>query len=170
MAGYFNKEPSGKWSVQFTYEDYTGNKRRKRKLGFKTKKEAVEWMEEFKRKQKADIDMKFSTFIDDYFENMKNDLRESTMITKKHMIELHILPYFKDKKVTDITALDVKKWQNEIRKKGFSDTYLKTINSQLSAIFNHACKFYRLGYNPCKEAGYMGKINLVIWEYGLRMI
>ena len=52
--------------------------------------------------------MKFSTFIDDYFENMKNDLRESTMITKKHMIELHILPYFKDKKVTDITALDGK--------------------------------------------------------------
>ena len=77
-------------------------------LGFKTKKEAVEGMEEFKRKQKADIDMKFSTFIDDYFENMKNDLRESTMITKKHMIELHILPYFKDKKVTDITALDGK--------------------------------------------------------------
>ncbi len=166
MAGYFNKEPSGKWSVQFTYEDYTGNKRRKRKLGFKTKKEAVEWMEEFKRKQKADIDMKFSTFIDDYFDNMKNDLRESTMITKKHMIELHILPYFKDKKVVDITALDVKKWQNEIRKKGFSDTYLKTINSQLSAIFNHACKFYRLGYNPCKEAGYMGKNksgNMGIW-------
>ena len=35
--------------------------------------------------------------------------------------------------------------------------YLKTINNQLSAIFNHAVKYYNLRENPCKKAGSMGR-------------
>lgn len=167
MSGYFKKEKTGKYSVQFSYENYAGQRKRKHKLGFKSKKEAQAWMEEFIRKQKSDIDMLFSTFVEEYFDNISSDLRESTIENKKHIIELHILPYFKDRKMADITALDIKKWQNEIKKNGFSDTYLRTIHSQLSAIFNHAVRFYRLSYNPCKEAGGMGKNksgNMGIWS------
>ncbi len=167
MPGYFKQESTGKWSVQFSYEDYTGQRRRKHKLGFDTKKEANAWMNEFIRRQKSDMDMLFSTFIEEYFNNMSSDLRDSTIENKRHIIELHILPYFKDKRVADITALDIKKWQNDIKKKNFSDTYLRTIHSQLSAIFNHAVRFYRLSYNPCKEAGGMGKYksgNMGIWS------
>ena len=35
--------------------------------------------------------------------------------------------------------------------------YLRTINTVLSAMFNHAVKYYRLAENPCKIAGTMGK-------------
>lgn len=35
--------------------------------------------------------------------------------------------------------------------------YLKTIHNQLSAIFNHAVKYYNLRETPCKKAGSMGK-------------
>ena len=41
--------------------------------------------------------------------------------------------------------------------KPFSPAYLKTIQNQLSAIFNHAARFYNLKENPCKKAGSMGK-------------
>ena len=41
--------------------------------------------------------------------------------------------------------------------KPLSPVYLKTINNQLSAIFNHAVKFYNLKENPCRKAGSMGK-------------
>lgn len=41
--------------------------------------------------------------------------------------------------------------------KPFSQTYLKTVNNQLSAIMNYAVAHYRLGANPCKAAGSMGK-------------
>ena len=41
--------------------------------------------------------------------------------------------------------------------KALSPVYLKTINNQLSAIFNHAVKFYNLKENPCRKAGSMGK-------------
>ena len=40
---------------------------------------------------------------------------------------------------------------------GYSPTYLKTINNQLSAIFNYAVRCYDLKSNPCAKAGSMGK-------------
>lgn len=39
----------------------------------------------------------------------------------------------------------------------YSPVYLKTIHNQLSAIFNHAVKFYDLPNNPAQKAGNMGK-------------
>ena len=53
-------------------------------------------------------------------------------------------------------------WQNELLAyKGengevYSPTYLKTIHSQLSAIFNHAVRYYHLPSNPAQKAGSMG--------------
>ena len=42
-------------------------------------------------------------------------------------------------------------------KQKFSQTYLKTINNQLNAIFNYAVKYYDLPKNPCMVAGSIGK-------------
>lgn len=39
----------------------------------------------------------------------------------------------------------------------YSPMYLKTIHNQLSAIFNHAVRFYGLSENPAAIAGNMGK-------------
>lgn len=153
---YYKKEENGKWYVQFRYKDHAGVPKRKRKTGFSTKKEATEWMNEFIRKAQADMQMTFESFVEEYFENLSADLRESTLNTKKHIVDLHIMPYFKDRDMVGIDARDIIKWQNQIKKKGFSDSYLNTIHGQLSAIFNHACKIYHLPYNPCREAGGMG--------------
>ena len=72
-------------------------------------------------------------------------------------MELKIVPYFGDKRVNDIIAADIRQWQNELIKMGYSPTYLKTINNQLSAIFNYAVRYYDLKSNPCAKAGSMGK-------------
>ena len=39
----------------------------------------------------------------------------------------------------------------------YSPVYLKTLHNQLSAIFNHAVKFYGLKDNPAAKVGNMGK-------------
>lgn len=36
------------WYCMFYFEDWTGQKKKKKKCGFKTKKEALEWESEFK--------------------------------------------------------------------------------------------------------------------------
>ena len=42
---------------------------------------------------------------------------------------------------------------------GYSATYLKSLNNQLSAIFNHAIRFYGLASNPVAKAGSIGEKN-----------
>jgi integrase len=46
-----------------------------------------------------------------------------------------------------------------LMEQGYAETYLSTIQIQLSAIFNYATKYYQLTNNPCKVAGGMGKHN-----------
>jgi integrase len=41
----------------------------------------------------------------------------------------------------------------------YSQTYLKTVHNQLTAIFNHAVKYYDLHSNPAAKAGSMGDKN-----------
>lgn len=65
--------------------------------------------------------------------------------------------------MSSITPQQMIRWQNELinyrDKNGtpYSPVYLKTIQNQLSAIFNHAVRYYNLKENPCVKAGCMGK-------------
>ena len=148
---------TGKWLIQYRYTDWQGKRRKSTKRGFATKREAEEWLRNFLITQKADFDMKFEDFWKIYCADMETRLREHTMRTKKYIVELKIFPYFGNKRVNDITAADIRQWQNELIKMGYSPTYLKTINNQLSAIFNYAVRYYDLKSNPCAKAGSMGK-------------
>ena len=148
---------TGKWLIQYRYTDWQGKRRKSTKRGFATKREAEEWLRNFLITQKADFDMKFEDFWKMYCADMETRLREHTMRTKKYIVELKILPYFGNKRVNDITAADIRQWQNELIKMGYSPTYLKTINNQLSAIFNYAVRYYDLKSSPCAKAESMGK-------------
>ena len=148
---------TGKWLIQYRYTDWQGKRRKSTKRGFATKREAEEWLRNFLITKKADFDMKFEDFWKMYCADMETRLREHTMRTKKYIVELKILPYFGNKRVNDITAADIRQWQNELIKMGYSPTYLKTINNQLNAIFNYAVRYYDLKSNPCAKAGSMGK-------------
>jgi integrase len=85
------------------------------------------------------------------------------MENKRFIIEGKLLPYFGRLKVCDIDTIKIRKWQNELISyrgedgKPFSQTYLKTVNNQLSALMNYAVSHYHLAFNPCKAAGSMGK-------------
>ena len=143
--------------IQYRYTDWQGKRRKSTKRGFATKREAEEWLRNFLITQKADFDMKFADFWKMYCADMETRLWEHTMRTKKYIVDLKILPYFGNKRVNDITAADIRQRQNELIKMGYSPTYLKTINNQLSAIFNYAVRYYDLKSNPCAKAGSMGK-------------
>lgn len=153
----FKNEEKGYWEVRVYYKDHTGKLKQKHKRGFKTKREAKEWEEQFTAKQSCNLDMTFQSFWELYREDMTQRLRENTVRSKDYIVELKIIPYFGKKKIVDITAADVRRWQNDIMKKGYAPTYLKTINNQLSAIFNYAVRYYDLPKNPCQQAGSMGK-------------
>lgn len=107
--------------------------------------------------------MTFGDFVTIYRTDKKDRLRENTWISKDNMIETKILPYFEKRIISEIEPKDVIAWQNALMAarmdngKPYSPTYLKTVHSQLSAIFNHAVRYYRLKQNPAEIAGNMGK-------------
>jgi len=92
-------------------------------------------------------------------------LRASTLDNKRFVFDLKIKPYLGEKPMNEVTPPDVRKWQNELMSaeqkdgKKYSPTYLKTVNNQLTALFNYAVKYYGLRENPCHKAGSMGKKN-----------
>ena len=84
-------------------------------------------------------------------------------MTKQVIYEKKILPYLGKRKMSEITAKDVIDWQNEMMKltkpdgTTYSPCYLKTLHAELSALFNHAAKYYQLRTNPARIAGCMGQ-------------
>ena len=149
MAVIKNKK-TGMWEVRTYYKDLTGERKQKTKRGFAKKNEALEWERNFKLKENQSISMSFQSFVDIYLTDLEPRIKRNTFLTKKHIIETKILPYFGKRKLDDIRTSDVIQWQNEIMKlkkdngELFSPTYLKTIHNQLSAILNHAVNMYGL--------------------------
>lgn len=154
---------TGMWEVRSYYKDLTGARKQKTKRGFAKKGEALEWERNFKLKEDQSISMSFKSFVDIYLTDLEPRIKRNTFLTKKHIIETKILPYFGKRKLDDIRTSDVIQWQNEIMKlkkdngELFSATYLKTIHNQLSAILNHAVNMYGLKDNVARKAETMGK-------------
>ena len=161
MAAY--KDKRGKWYISVYYDTWEGKRSRKVKRGFSTKREALAWERSFLTQTSGYLDMTFEEFVELYKRDLKERLKLNTWVMKTSVIDGKILPYFKDKKVKDITAADIIAWQNVMLSwrdengKPYSPGYLKTIHNQCSAIFNHAVRFYDLASNPAAKAGNMGK-------------
>lgn len=162
MAVY-KENKTGTWRVIYRYTDWNGERKQTQKRGFKTRREAQAWEHEQLNKKNTDLDMKFKSFVELYTADVKTRLKENTWATKEHIIRTKLEPYFGKLKMCAITPQQIITWQNELinyrdeQGKAYSPVYLKTVNNQLSAIFNHAVKYYNLRENPCKKAGSMGK-------------
>ena len=133
MAVIKNKK-TGMWEVRTYYKDLTGERKQKTKRGFAKKSEALEWERNFKLKENQSISMSFKSFVDIYLTDLEPRIKRNTFLTKKHIIETKILPYFGKRKLDDIRTSNV-----------------------ISAILNHAVNMYGLKDNVARKAGTMGK-------------
>lgn len=120
------------------------------------------WEREEMLKKGSKLDMTFESFFEIYETDKKKRVKENTWESKGHVIRTKILPYFAKRKMEEIEPKDIIAWQNHLLEyknasgKEYAPTYLKTIHAQLSAIFNHAVRYYNLSSNPAKKAGSMG--------------
>ena len=125
----YKDEKRNTWYCKCNYKDWLGESKSKMKRGFATKKDAQQWERDFLQKQSASMDMKFASFVEVYFEDKAPRLKERSIMTKRTLFETKIIPYFGEKQ------------------------------NQMTALFNHAEKFYDLKDNPCKKVDKMGRPN-----------
>ena len=161
---YKTKSGGIKWKATFRYTDWTGKRVLKKKEGFDKKGDAQEFEREFLLKNSRSCDMSFSSLVELYRDDAEHRVREGTQDTQNSIIDKWLLPYFGELQVNEIDAVTIRNWQNEVMSainprtgKKYADTYIRSMNSRLSAILNYAVMFYNLKANPCRPAGYMGK-------------
>ena len=160
----YKDEKRNSWRVIYRATDYQGIEKQRQKRGFSTKRDALAWEREQMLVEHGCLDMTFEDFVEQiYTADMKNRIKQSTWKMKESVIKSKILPCFGKRKVNAIRPKEVIAWQNEMMNmcdkngKKYSPVYLKTLHNQLSAIFNHAVKFYGLKENPAAKVGNMGK-------------
>ncbi len=164
----YKDEKRGTWYASFRYRDYTGASKRKVKRGFKTKREAKAYEDDFRDHGKKISTIKYKTLVDEYLEDCKHRLKPTTLIGKTSCQNNYLVPFFSEVQVSDITPLMIRNWQNDMMEDGeYAETTLRRMHAELSAIMNFAVKYYGLQKNPCAIAGPMGSSDapeMKIWS------
>ena len=153
----YKDEARKTWYCKFSYTDWTGKSDQKMKRGFPTKKAALAWERSFLERQQGNPDMIFQTLCALYMEDITLHLKKSTVKGKEHRIRNHMLPYFENRRVSEIKPADIRKWQGVVLTKELSPTYQKLLNKDLNTIFNFAKKYHGLNQNPCNTVKTIGK-------------
>lgn len=98
------------------------------------------------------IKKRFDIVADDYFNDAKLRIRESTYLTYKSQYNNNIKDFFKDKFIDEITVVDIENWKNTLSKR----TKISTCNQYyvvFKEIFSFANRKYELNYNPVELSG-----------------
>ena len=174
MAVFKNKK-NNTWTVKFYYKDWQGERKQHKKMGFKTQKEAKQYEIENLNKFQGSSEITYGGLYEYYMADCRARLKPTTVSNKEFMFEAHILPFFKNIKIKDITTHQIRSWQNKMLteklpngKGKYNPTYLRVLNNQLSASLNFAVRVFGLRQNPCSIVGAMGKNKaetMLFWTY-----
>lgn len=160
-----------KWMAKFNYTDpKTGSIKTEYKRGFESKRDAKSYEEDFLERLISESQEKpeeyIRTFGDVFQEYLmshkREDIKESTLETKFNIFTRHIFPYFETRPIDEITDDDIADWQVRMKNykkpngKPFSDSYLRTIQSQFNSIINYAYSKGYLKLNPLADIKNMG--------------
>lgn len=151
MSVHKDKERNRLGSLLY-FEDWDAVRKKREKLGIASRRE-----NRVRASVDADMNMTMASFVEIYFRDKEGELKERSIKNKRYMIKTHILPYFQNKKMNEITPAHIIQWQHVMREKGYAQTYLRMMQNQMTALFTHASNIYDLSENPCKKVKKMGK-------------
>ena len=147
----FKDEKRNTWFCKFYYTDYAGNRKQKCKRGFARKSDAQAYEREFLLNMADSPTMTFKTLYGAYMEWCKPNIKDSTYILKKCVLEKHVLPTFGEKPINEITSLDISKWRASLKEKNIADAHMRSICVHFKAVLAFAVKYKGLHKNPFVE-------------------
>lgn len=155
MPSYEKSKASGLWSVRFReMSPIDGTTKNKRLSGYKTKREAQYGYEDYikdrderikKERELAELaksrpdDILFDVLLEDYMRFEKSRIKESTYYDMESKVRNRVIPYFKGKRMSDITPKMITDWITEIPYSYKSKTW---IFSWLSSFYKYGNKYY----------------------------
>lgn len=79
----------------------------------------------------------FNQVFNEYIEYSNLSLKPTTILFIKRGFEAHILPFYQDKSIFEITENDFINWQNYLKGKGFGSSFNRHIQNMNSKFFNY---------------------------------
>ncbi|MCY8913165.1 site-specific integrase [Bacillus atrophaeus] len=148
-----------KWEYRVSFKDpFTLKYKIKSKSGFKTKKEAQKAVAEQEKQIAAGFEfdtetMSLEQILFSWLHEYKKDtVRKNTYELHERNIKNHILPYFKNIKITDIKPIMYQKFLNFLTDQGYSKRTVEIIHGTMFNAFSKAVIIGKLTKNPCYGA------------------
>jgi integrase len=173
MPQYYDEENKN-WKFRVYATDANGIRKQRERSGFKTKKEAKQAEEEFLKnfgKTPSD-DMTFEELWNNFDEYTKLKSKAQTYRKTVSKVKNHLLPYFKDYKLNNITLNVYLDWQKKILEKGYSYSYSykSSLHVEMVTMLNYAIKFFGLKENIAHKVGNFSKGNEIkkemqVWTF-----
>ncbi len=101
--------------------------------------------------------MKFESAYEEFIVYAEKRHKKQGFITLNHDFKKYILPYFKDKNITDITKNDILNWQNYILDFGFKNSFNFKLYSFFNSFFSYCVLFDIVSFNPVSLVGNFSK-------------
>lgn len=154
MQGSVRKK-GNRWYYYFDIVDIGGKKKRIERSGGKTKREALDALNEAIHKYKNGFvepqKLKYDEYIDDWLENyIKQNRKINTYIRYKEIYNNNVKPYIGEYLLKDLKPILIERLINSEKKKGLSNTTLQTIYGVINTSLNRAVKLQLINDNICK--------------------
>ena len=113
------RRDTGMFQLSISYKKPDGSSGRLRR-DFKTRREAYEKEPLLRAKIESGYSpdkVSFEAITKEFLESVKKTKRFSTFKHYEKIVRLHILPYFKDKNIRELTQSDIEKWKTLMQNK-----------------------------------------------------
>lgn len=153
------------------YVNTNGTRKQVSKSGFKTRQLAKLAEEELLciNENNSNNNITFQELYNVYFRHKKLKLKPQSIRSLSSRFNNHILPFFKDYYIYDITNIDYIKWQENILSYNFSYKYNANLHGCMVSILNFAMDNYDLPKNVAIKCGNFSKSNYLpnvdFWTY-----
>ena len=118
----------------------------------KTKEQVEEKMAEHRRKQVSDekTEMTLPELFELWKQKFSFKLKESTLANYSMKMQKHLIPYFAEKSLSEITSEEIYAFIRKKLESGLSNRYVSDIITLLKSLFRYAVKKFHIA-NPMEE-------------------
>ena len=163
----YKKNPStGKYIVDYRLRDLDGTYIKHSTKTFALKRDADTFIDNLKdehaitlyKNEHPGCLMTFAEVCEEYLQVRKKKDKPGTIVNRASILNSRVLPFFGEMYIQDIDQDDVDEWHDCFRDEEnqfiYEDTYLHSLHSRLSAVFNFAVKRKYIHSNPAKHLSF----------------
>jgi integrase len=149
------KDGTWQYTIELGNDPKTGDRKRKSKGGFKTKKECqaalTKVMSDFNKGIYIEVsDMLVDVYLKKYLTSIKPNLTNKTYSTYLYLIEYHLIPNLGAIAAKDLKPLHIQDFYDKLHTTN-SSTTVRHIHNLLNSALNQALRWGVILKNPCDD-------------------